>query len=99
LEKFYEKVKDHKDIQILTFDIDEDLGVVAPFLKEKSYTFPVLPAYSTVVSLLDGFAIPQTWLVDSHGVWQWKQLGYSGGSDADFEKEMLDRVKSIETSH
>jgi hypothetical protein len=49
--------------------------------------------------LLDGFAIPQTWLVDSHGVWQWKQLGYSGGSDADFEKEMLDRVKSIETSH
>lgn len=98
LEKFYEKEKDRKDIQVLTFDIDEDLGVVAPFLKDKGYTFPVLPAFSTVVSLLDGFAIPQTWLVDSHGVWQWKQLGYSGGSDADFEKEMLDRVKSAETS-
>ena len=94
LEKFYQKVKDRNDIQVLTFDLDEDLGVVAPFLKEKGYTFPVLPAYSTVVSLLDGYSVPQIWLVDSHGVWQWKQLGYSGGSDADFEKEMLQRLDS-----
>jgi thiol-disulfide isomerase/thioredoxin len=94
LEKLYEKVKDRNDIQILTFDIDEELGEVAPFLKEKGYTFPVLPAYSTVVSLLDGFAIPQTWLVDAHGVWQSKQIGYGGGSDADFEKEMLERLNS-----
>lgn len=94
LEKFYEKVKDRNDIQILTFDIDEDLGLVAPFMKEKGYTFPVLPAYSTVVSLLDGFAIPQTWLVDPHGVWQWKQIGFGGGNEADFEKEMLQRLDS-----
>lgn len=94
LEKFYEKNKDRKDIQILTFDIDEDLGVVAPFIKDKGFTFPVLPAYSTVVGLLDGFAIPQTWLVDSRGVWQSKQIGFSGGSDADFEKEMLQHLDS-----
>jgi thiol-disulfide isomerase/thioredoxin len=97
LEKLYEKVKDRKDIQILTFDLDEDLGVVAPYLKEKGYTFPVLPAFSTVVSLLDGFAIPQTWLVDPQGVWQSKQIGFSGGSDADFEKEMLQRLDSAKT--
>ncbi|HLY40181.1 MAG TPA: redoxin domain-containing protein [Terracidiphilus sp.] len=94
LEKLYEKTKDRKDIQVLTFDLDEDLGVVAPYLKEKGYTFPVLPAYSTVVSLLDGFAIPQTWIVDPQGVWQSKQIGFSGGSDADFEKEMLQRLDS-----
>jgi thiol-disulfide isomerase/thioredoxin len=94
LEKFYEKVKDRNDIQVLTFDLDEDLGVVAPFLKEKGYTFPVLSAYSTVISLLDGFAIPQTWLVDQHGIWQSKQIGFSGGSDADFEKEMLQHLGS-----
>jgi thiol-disulfide isomerase/thioredoxin len=95
LEKLYEKVKDRKDIQILTLDLDEDLGVVAPYLKEKGYTFPVLPAFSTVVSLLDGFAIPQTWLVDSQGIWQSKQIGFSGGSDADFEAEMLQRLDSV----
>ena len=95
LEKFYEAQKGRSDIQILTFDIDEDLGVVEPFVKEKGWTFPVLPAYSTVVSLLDGFAIPQTWLVDTHGVWQWKQIGFSGGNDADFSKEMMDRINAV----
>lgn len=99
LEKFYEKFKDRSDIQVLTFDIDEDLGLVAPYLKEKGYTFPVLPAYSDVVTLLDGFAIPQNWLVDPHGMWRWTQVGYGGGSDADFEKEMLTRLESTKTDH
>jgi thiol-disulfide isomerase/thioredoxin len=98
LQKFYEKVKDRKDIQVLTFDIDEDLGLVEPYLKEKGYTFPVLPAYSTVVSLLDGFAIPQNWLVDAHGNWQLKQIGYGGGSEADFEKDMLAHLDAAKSS-
>jgi thiol-disulfide isomerase/thioredoxin len=98
LEKFYEKVKNRSDVQVLTFDLDEDLGLVEPFMKEKGYTFPVLPAYSTVVSLLDGFAIPQTWLVDPRGTWRWKQIGYGGGSEDDFEKDMLDRLGAIETA-
>jgi len=33
-------------LQILTFNIDEDLGLVEPFMKEKGYTFPVMPAFS-----------------------------------------------------
>jgi hypothetical protein len=50
------------------------------------------------VSLLDGFAIPQNWIVDPHGMWRWKQVGYGGESDADFEKEMLARFESTKTS-
>jgi thiol-disulfide isomerase/thioredoxin len=92
LQKFYEKVKDRPDIQVLTFNLDEDLGLVAPYLKEKSYTFPVLPAYSIVVSLLDGFAIPQNWIIDPKGTWRWTQIGYGGGTDADFSKDMLERL-------
>lgn len=95
LQKFYEQVKDRPDIQVLTFNIDEDLGLVAPYLKEKGYTFPVLPAYSTVVSLLDGYAIPQNWIVDPKGTWRWTQIGYGGGTDADFSKEMLERLESM----
>ncbi len=97
LEKFYQKMKGRSDIQVLTFDIDEDLGLVAPYLKEKGYTFPVLPAFSTVVTLLDGFAIPQNWLVDPHGIWRWQQIGYGGGSEADFEKEILAHMDSAKT--
>lgn len=97
VQKFYEKVKDRSDIQVLTFDVDEDLGQVGPYLKDKGYTFPVLPAYSTVVSLLDGFAIPQNWIVDPQGTWRWKQIGYASESDADFEKDIQARVESAKT--
>jgi thiol-disulfide isomerase/thioredoxin len=98
LQKFYEQVKDRPDIQVLTFNIDDDLGLVAPYLKEKGYTFPVLPAYSIVVSLLDGYAIPQNWVVDPKGTWRWTQIGYGGGSDADFSKDMLERLESMKTN-
>jgi thiol-disulfide isomerase/thioredoxin len=41
LEKLYEQPKQRSDIQIIAFDVDEELGLVAPFLAEKDYTFPV----------------------------------------------------------
>jgi hypothetical protein len=34
---------------------------------------------------------------DPHGVWQWKQIGFSGGSEADFENELLQRLDSAKT--
>ncbi len=46
-------------IQILTFNIAEDLGLVEPFMKEMGYTFLVVPACSYVVNLLRRHAIPQ----------------------------------------
>jgi thiol-disulfide isomerase/thioredoxin len=89
VEEFYEKVKDRSDIQVLTFDVDEDPGLVTPFLKEKGYTFPVLPAYS--MDEAKG-TIPQIWVVDPHGTWRWVQIGYDEKTDVEFEKEMLERL-------
>jgi thiol-disulfide isomerase/thioredoxin len=90
LEKLYEKVKGRSDLQILTFNIDEDEGLVAPFMKKKGYTFPVLPAYSYTVNLLDGYAIPQNWVVDGKGSWQWTQIGY--GSSDGWSEEMIAKL-------
>jgi thiol-disulfide isomerase/thioredoxin len=95
LEKLYEKTKGRSDIQILTFDIDEDVGLVAPYLKEKGYTFPVLPAYSLVVNLLNGFAIPQSWLVDTKGTWDWTQIGYGG--DDSWVQDMMQKLETAKT--
>lgn len=92
-QKLYEKVKDRADFQILTFNIDEDLGLVEPFMKEKGYTFPVLPAYSLVVNLLDGFAIPQNWVVDPRGMWRWTQIGFGGAPD--WADDMIQRLESV----
>jgi len=94
LEKLYETVKDRADFQILTFNVDEDLGLVEPFMKEKGYTFPVLPAYSLVLNLLDG--IPQNWVVDPRGAWRWTQLGFGG--EPDWVGDMIQRLESVKKS-
>jgi thiol-disulfide isomerase/thioredoxin len=93
LEKLYEKVKDRSDIQIVTLNIDEDLGLVAPFVKEKGFTFPVLPAYSFVLSLLNGFAIPQNWVLDRKGTWRWSQLGFDA-SDAQWADTVVAKLQA-----
>jgi thiol-disulfide isomerase/thioredoxin len=92
LEKLYEQVKGRSDIQILTFNIDEDEGLVAPYLKEKGYTFPVLPAFSYTVNLLNGYAIPQNWVVDPKGSWQWTQIGY--GSSDSWSQDMIEKLEA-----
>jgi thiol-disulfide isomerase/thioredoxin len=90
LEKLYEKEKGQSGIQILTFNIDEDEGLVAPFMKEKGYTFPVLPAYSYTVNLLNGYAIPQNWVLNPAGSWQWTQIGY--GADDTWIEDMEQKL-------
>jgi len=59
VQKLYESLKARPDLQIITFNVDEDLGLVAPYLKEKGYTFPVLPAHNLVNGKFDLFGIPQ----------------------------------------
>ena len=89
LEKLYLKIKDRSDIQILTFNIDEHVGLVAPYLK--GYTFPVLPAYSLVVTLLNGFTIPENWVVDPKGAWLWTQIGF--GADDAWVQDMIQKLE------
>jgi len=96
LEKLYEQVKDRSDFQILTFNIDSDPGLVAPFVKDKGFTFPVLPAYRFVQDLLDLVSIPQNWIVDPKGVWRWSQMGYDA-SDAAWAETIVGKLESVKT--
>jgi hypothetical protein len=43
---------------------------------------------------LDGYAIPQNWLIDATGTWRWRQIGWGGESEADFEEEILEHLQS-----
>jgi thiol-disulfide isomerase/thioredoxin len=93
LQKLYERVKDRADLQILTLSIDEDLSLVAPFMKEKGYTFPVLPAYGLVTGQLDVATIPQNWILDTKGEWRW--TGMPAGPAAEWEDAMLKQIESV----
>ena len=47
-------------------------------------------------ALLDGFAIPQNWIVDPKGVWRWTQIGYGG--EPDWIDAMIQRMEMVKKS-
>lgn len=87
-QKLYEKTKDRPDVQVISFNVDDEFGLVEPYMKEHGYTFPALAAYGLVRSMFDGYGIPQNWLVDPKGNWIATQLGFDA-SDADWANSML----------
>jgi thiol-disulfide isomerase/thioredoxin len=46
LQKLYDLVGERKDIQVITVSVDENPGLVEPFLRENHYTFPAILAKS-----------------------------------------------------
>jgi hypothetical protein len=56
--------------------MDDNPGLIGPYMKEHQLSLIVLPAYSYVTDTLKVFGIPQNWVVDSHGVVRLKGTGY-----------------------
>ena len=56
--------------------MDDNPGLIEPYMKEHQLSLIVLPAYSYVTNTLKVFGIPQNWIVDSHGVVRLKGTGY-----------------------
>jgi len=71
--------------------MDDNPGLVEPFMKEHKLTFPVLPAYSYVQDTLHIYGIPQNWIVNSKGVVRLKGIGYD--SSEKFEEGMTEAVE------
>jgi thiol-disulfide isomerase/thioredoxin len=97
LEKLYEQIRSRSDVQILTFNYDSDPGVVGPYLKDKGYTFPVLPIASAgeIEDAVNDRGIPQNWVVDRTGASVWRQIGYFPENYDDFTKDMLTRLGTV----
>lgn len=91
-QKLYEKLKDRPDIQVLSFNIDESVGMVEPYMREGKYTFPVLLAKDYVEGLLPLVSIPRNWVVDGNGQWRWEQIGF--GSPEGWEAEMIGKLEA-----
>jgi thiol-disulfide isomerase/thioredoxin len=68
LQKLHVRLKDQKNVQMLTLNVDENPGVVAPFLRNGNYTFPVVPAEQFVQRDLRVNGFPQNWVVDPDGL-------------------------------
>jgi thiol-disulfide isomerase/thioredoxin len=76
-QKLYDKLKTRSDIAVLSFNVDEDIGKVTPYIARNGYTFPVIPAADLVKAVKSSLAIPQNWLVNPEGKLEWEQIGFS----------------------
>jgi thiol-disulfide isomerase/thioredoxin len=92
LQKVLDKVRERKDIQLVTFNVDDNPGLIAPFLTENKYTFPVVSAKSYIDKFLRELSIPRNWIVDSGGVLRSERIGFGTGDD----KWVDDIVASLE---
>jgi hypothetical protein len=95
VQELYEALKERAEFEVLTLNIDEDLGLVQPYIDEREFTFPVLPAYGYVSSVSGslGTGIPQNWIVDGKGAWRWRQIGYNP-DNKDWLGEMLRKLEA-----
>jgi thiol-disulfide isomerase/thioredoxin len=94
VQKLREQVKDKKDVMVLTLNIDEELGMVEPFMKENKYDFPVLLAQAYAES--QGVnSIPRNWVISFDGKIMFEGIGF-GNDGADWMKrvtQMIEKVK------
>jgi hypothetical protein len=75
--------------------MDENPGIIEPFLKEHQLALTVVPAYSYVNDTLKVMGIPQNWIVDSGGVIRLKGIGYD--STEKWETGMRDAIEKVES--
>jgi thiol-disulfide isomerase/thioredoxin len=85
LQKLYERIKGRSDVAVVALNVDDNPGLVEPFIKENGYTFPVVLGGSYWESLrLENNGIPTNWIVEEKGVVRselrgWSESSASGG--------------------
>jgi thiol-disulfide isomerase/thioredoxin len=92
-QKLYDELKDRPGVSVLSFNVDEDQGKIAPYVAEHKYTFPVIPAKDVVDAVVPQLAIPRNWLVDAKGKLQWEQIGY--GNDGKWRQMILSKLEEV----
>ncbi len=76
LQKLIDEYKNRSDVQFISFNADDNPGLVAPFMKEHQLAFTVIPGTNYVWQTLKVMGIPSNWIVDTDGVVRLKGLGY-----------------------
>ena len=96
LQKLIEKYKDRKDIVFLSLNMDDNPGMIDPFMAEHKLTLTVLLAYNYVNDTLRVDAIPQSWIVGPDGVIRLKGKGYDPTEK--WEQGMRDAIEKVGSS-
>ena len=93
VQKLADQLKDSKDVQVLTLNIDEEVGSVEPFMKENKYTFPVIlgQAYAESQGV---YSIPRNWIVGANGKLMFEGIGFGNDGD-EWIKGALEAIQKV----
>jgi hypothetical protein len=93
LQKLVAQYKDRSDVLFLSLNMDENPGLITPFMTTNKLSITVLPAYTYVTETLKVEGIPQNWIVNSTGVIKLKGVGYD--STEKWESGMKDAIERV----
>lgn len=94
LQKLYNQTQERKDVQVITLNMDDNPGLIEPFLKGNKYTFPVLLAkdYADASFRIEG--IPANYLTDSSATVKIEYRGFGGDGD-EWIKRMMGTLETL----
>jgi thiol-disulfide isomerase/thioredoxin len=78
--KLAEKLNGRTDVQVISFDTDENPETAKQFVEKNGYKFPVLSAKNFAEDLMPYFSIPRTWII-RNGVILEEAEGFGGDGD------------------
>jgi hypothetical protein len=86
-----EQYNNRPDVVFLSLNMDENPGLIEPFMTEHKLSLTALPAFSYVTQTLKVNDIPQNWIVDASGVIRLKGIGYDATER--WEQGMRDAIE------
>jgi thiol-disulfide isomerase/thioredoxin len=89
VQRLFDSLKDRRDVALLTFNVDDNPGVISPYMRERGFTFPVVLARDYVDQVMKVEAIPRNWIIDSRGVLRFER---QAGFDDTFVKDTIEAL-------
>lgn len=96
LQTLVARYKDRTDVQFISMNMDDNPGLIQPFLKEHQLSITVIPAFNYVTETLNVNGIPQNWIVDQQGVVRRKAEGY--GPEEKWVPAMQNAIEEVKST-
>jgi len=95
VEALHRSLAEREDLQVITVSIDQNPGLVQPFVTKHELSMPVLFGAELVQEWWSGaISIPRTWLVDREGAVRYRQMGFSAAGKDTWVAEARERMES-----
>lgn len=76
VQELHERFEERDDVLVVTLNMDDNPGVVAPYMDKEGFGFPVLLATDFLQEEMEVFGIPRSWIVDPTLQRRFVQEGY-----------------------